>query len=483
MQTWSEAERSLVLAIVDASPDAMMVVDPEGLVHHANAQVAALFGYQPADLVGRPVEVLMPERFRDRHRRHWGELGVHPTPVIRPNVPGQDFFGLHSSGTEIAVEVSLSPVELTSGGFVLAAVRDVGDRHRREEHFRKLLDAAPDAILVLDGEETILTANHQAAVGFGYTADELVGAPMALLVPEGFRGAALSLGTAPGRETGISPLNLGIGSGRRKDGSHFPAELTLSPVHTDQGLRVCVAVRDVADRLTLQEESARIREELVATVSHELRTPLTSIVGYTEILMDMDPEHVSPDARAMLEVIERNAGRELRLVDDLLTIGLIRDDLLVVEPAPVSLGSAVRGVFEEALMRSEAEHLRLVLDVADIEPVLGDGLRLVQVVENLVGNAIKFTPAGGRVEVRVHDDRGMALLEVRDTGVGIEPDELPRIFDRLYRSPSSVVSQAQGAGLGLTIVEAIVEAHDGTIEVLSTPGVGSAFRVRLPYAA
>ena len=483
MQAWNEVERSLVLAIVDASPDAMMVVDRGGLIHHANEQVAALFGYRPVDLVGRPVEVLMPERFRDLHRQHRSEFGVHPTPVIRPNVPGQDFFGLHSSGVEIAVEVSLSPVDLTSGGFVLAAVRDMGERHRSEEHFRKLLDAAPDAMLVLDEDQTILTANHQAAVSFGYTVDELVGAPVSLLVPEGFRGPDLSLGTAPERGTGVSPLNLGIGSGRRKDGSHFPAELNLSPVHTDQGLRVCVAVRDVADRLALQEESARIREELVATVSHELRTPLTSIVGYTEILMDMDPGDVSPEARAMLEVIERNADRELRLVDDLLTIGLIRDDRLVVEPAAVSLGSAVRAVFEEALMRSETEHLRLVLDVADIEPVLGDGLRLVQVVENLVGNAIKFTPAGGRVDVRVHDDDGMALLEVRDTGVGIAADELPRIFDRLYRSPSAVVSQAQGAGLGLTIVEAIVEAHGGTIEVRSTPGVGSAFRVRLPYAA
>ena len=146
MQAWNEVERSLVLAIVDASPDAMMVVDRGGLIHHANEQVAALFGYLPVDLVGRPVEVLMPERFRDLHRRHRSEFGVHPTPVIRPNVPGQDFFwGCTAAGLEIAVEVSRSPVDLTSGGFVLAAVRDMGERHRSEEHFLKPLDAVPDA--------------------------------------------------------------------------------------------------------------------------------------------------------------------------------------------------------------------------------------------------------------------------------------------------------------------------------------------------
>jgi len=181
-------------------------------------------------------------------------------------------------------------------------------------------------------------------------------------------------------------------------------------------------------------------------------------------------------------VIRRNAARELRLVDDLLTMASLDSERLRVQRGPMDLAALAGQVVADQAPAARAAGLELLLDAAQVPAVSGDHDRLVQMLENLLTNAMKFTPAGGQVTVRVCEHDGDPVLEVTDTGVGVEPEEVSRLFERLYRTPSAVAAQVQGAGLGLSIVQKLVAAHEGTVTVESERGSGTTFRVRLRYS-
>jgi signal transduction histidine kinase len=199
-------------------------------------------------------------------------------------------------------------------------------------------------------------------------------------------------------------------------------------------------------------------------------------------MLDLDDSQVGPEARKLLAVIERNATRELQLVDDLLTIAYLEDNRLRIQREPIDLNDVARRVVDDSGLRAREHGLKLQHLPAELPPVFGDFFRLVQVVENLVTNAIKFTGPGGRIDVCVLETPDAGVVEVRDTGTGVTKDEIGRLFERLYRGPQAIASQSQGAGLGLSIVQAIVEAHEGTVSVDSEVGVGTTIRFAIPYA-
>ncbi|WP_182523818.1 sensor histidine kinase [Nocardioides dongkuii] len=349
--------------------------------------------------------------------------------------------------------------------------------------FRKLLDAAPDATVIVDQDATIVMSNKQMENVFGWTSEDLVGQPVEVLVPGRFRGNHDAYRNGFMSTPASRPINGVALHALRRDGQEVPVEISLSPLETDEGLLVSAAVRDITERLRMEEASVRMRDELIATVSHELRTPLTSIIGYTELLADLDESQVGPVARSLVAVIERNAAREMRLVDDLLTMAFLDGDRLRIVREPMDLAEVARRVVTDHRSAAPEGSLRLVLEADEPAPVSGDFYRLVQVVENLVTNALKFSAAGDEVTVRVTATPDAAVLEVADTGVGLHPHEQALVFDRLYRTPGAVAAHTQGAGLGLSIVRKIIEAHGGQVTVDSAPGVGTTFRVALPYDA
>ena len=203
---------------------------------------------------------------------------------------------------------------------------------------------------------------------------------------------------------------------RRKDGSEFPIEVTLSPLETDEGLLVSAAVRDISERRRMQEETDRVKDEFFATVSHELRTPLTSMIGYSELMTDL--EELSPQGQRFLSVIMRSAERELRLVDDLLTLVAIEESGLAIRSAEIDLERVVREAVEAARPRAEEARLALSLETPGTAVAMyGDRDRLGQAMDNLLSNAIKFTPASGRVRVVLHAAAHTATIDVIDTGV------------------------------------------------------------------
>lgn len=220
-----------------------------------------------------------------------------------------------------------------------------------------------------------------------------------------------------------------------------------------------------------------LKDEFVSSVSHELRTPLTSITGYVELLLE---DEASEEKRGYLTIVDRNAQRLLGLVSDLLFTASIQDGRLELERAEVDLTELVRHAVDSARPRAETSAIELALETEEVGRVLGEEARLAQLLDNLVSNAVKFTPQGGRVTVRLSGTEGVARTEVSDTGIGIPDEERERLFERFFRSQTALERQIQGTGLGLYISKAIVEAHGGRIGVHSTEGEGTTFIVELP---
>jgi len=225
-------------------------------------------------------------------------------------------------------------------------------------------------------------------------------------------------------------------------------------------------------------EADRLKDEFVALISHDLRTPLTSIMGYVELSLD---EPLADDTRSYLEVVARSSQRLLRLVDDLLFVARLQSGRLEIMRSRLDLNEVARQAAQEARGRADAKDLDLVVDSNGAVPVDADRGRIFQLLDNLISNAIKFTPDGGKVEIKVAAG-DTARLEVCDTGIGFTEVEAARVFERFYRTDEAVERQVPGTGLGLFIAHAITDAHSGTISAHPRDGGGAVFRVELPLA-
>jgi PAS domain S-box-containing protein len=264
---------AVVRSLLDAAPDGIVVVDGEGRIVYVNAATERLFGYPREALLGEPIERLVPERFREAHQAH--RAGYARQPRRRAMGAGLELSGRRADGREIPVEISLSPVETEDGLLVTAVVRDVTDRKRAEARFHSLCESAPDAVVITDGGGRILLVNAQTERLFGYDRADLVGQPVEILVPERHRAAHAGHRGTFFDQPASRPMGAGLDlSGRRKDGSEFRVEISLSPVATEDGLLVISAIRDVTDRVRLAEELRAHRdhlEELVQQRTVELR--------------------------------------------------------------------------------------------------------------------------------------------------------------------------------------------------------------------
>jgi signal transduction histidine kinase len=272
-------------------------------------------------------------------------------------------------------------------------------------------------------------------------------------------------------------------------------ELDFVPLDSEGGSRgTLVHLRDVTSRVAVRRgleernrslaEAAALNNQFVATVAHELRGPLSSVVSFAHLLGDGGSGSLNPDQRTYLDVIDRNAIRLLRLIEDLLLLSRLESRTLQLRPAPVRLPELVRAAVTERVPAAEAAGLRLVVEAADGPELVCDETRIHQVLDNLLNNALKFTPAGGEVTVRAQPTATDWQLEVADTGVGIPAADLARVFSAFFRGSNTVTAVGRaappGTGLGLVVSRAIVELHGGNIQVASTEGVGSTVTVSLP---
>jgi signal transduction histidine kinase len=291
----------------------------------------------------------------------------------------------------------------------------------------------------------------------------------------------------PGFSALVETARLGEAESRewtyvRDDGSTFPVSLSVTKRVDEAG--ETVGYLFVAADVTQAREVSRLKDEFVGLISHELRTPLSSILGYLELLRDDEANPLSEEQEQYLGVAERNAHRLLRLVGDLLFTAQVESGKFPLDLRDVELDHIVTAAVESARPVAAAAGILVIEAIHDSTPVTyGDPVRLGQVCDNLISNAIKFTPKGGMVTVSLSKTDTDAVITVRDTGMGIAESELDQLFSRFFRATTATRNAVPGVGLGLTITKAIVTAHHGQMGVSSEEGVGTEFSVTLPLAA
>ncbi|MGA2838273.1 MAG: PAS domain S-box protein [Acidimicrobiales bacterium] len=499
-------------ALLEAAPDAIVGVNSGGRIVLVNSQTERLFGYDRDELIGQAIELLVPEHVRGVHPQR--RSGYMADPQLRPMGAGMELAGRRKDGSEFPAEISLSAIETDEGLLVSAAVRDVTERVEAQATFRGLLEAAPDAVIGVNSDGRIVLVNSQTERLFGYDRDELIGQAIELLVPEHVRGVHPKHRSGYVADPQLRPMGAGMElAGRRKDGSEFPAEISLSAIETADGLVVSAAVRDVTERVEAQAERERLRAEaqrerlegqlhqsqrleslgqLAGGVAHDFNNLLGAILNYSVFVAEeidkLPPGLPSIDVlRNDVEQIRRAAERGAELTYQLLAFGRRE----IVQPQVLDLNEVVLGV-EQLLKRTIGEHVELRVTLASrVSAILADPGQLEQVLVNLAVNARDAMLTGGIVtietgDVEVDDDYAglhaglehgrYVRLRVCDNGVGMEPDVLKHAFEPFFTTKP----KGEGSGLGLATVYGIITRAGGYGHIYSEPGVGTTFNALFP---
>lgn len=532
----SEAKFAGILAI---AADAIITVDARQRILHFNHGAEQIFGYAEDEIVGESLDRLLPERYVVAHRSHVEEFASAPDMARRMGHRRQ-VLGRRSNGEEFPCDASISKLTTPRGVLFTVVLRDVSEqtRHQRNEHL--LSEAGRRLVGTLDYDEMLRVAAQLAVPELGDWCvvdvverridEELTIRRVASRHPTPEVDAALRSIEAHGLHDDAPSRVLDVLRTRtpeliaevskdwmeaHTDHDQLPAiraldtrslilvplvgveervigvltfgtSSTRSPLDTvDLSLaealagRITLAIENACHYRVAQRATAA-RDEVLSVVSHDLRNPLSAVTMYARVLLD-NPPATEPERRSLYQSVIDAADWMHRLMQDLLDAASIESGRLSVEIEPQSVEHLVDASAKMFDARARADGVRILTEVDSRTPlVAADGARVLQVLGNLIGNALKYTPAGGTITVGAAPRADEVLLWVRDTGAGIAPQHLPHLFDRFWHMRGS--SRTRGSGLGLAIARGIVEAHAGRIWVDSTVGVGSTFWFTLPGA-
>jgi PAS domain S-box-containing protein len=510
-QQAAELLRSAVL--IDLARDAIMVRGLDGTIHFWNRGAEALYGWSRKEAVGRGIHELLHTRFPGKleaiveevsRTGYWtGELlhtrrdGTTVTVLSRwtTRLGKGGRAELLELNTDIAELLELNTDITERKNFEGALVQKNAELGQANRRFEASIESGPDGVLITNATGEIVLINSQVESMFGYRREELLHQSIEVLLPERFRATHTGHRVGYFASPRIRPMGSGMELyGRRRDGTEFPVEISLSPVNGEEGLLVISSVRDATERKqlerSLQEKNVELskaitaKDAFLATLSHELRTPLNAIIGYTGTLLMRLPGPLTAEQERQLKSIQTGGRHLLLLINDLLDLAKIESGKVRIQLEQTECREIVAEVASALSPLAQAKEIvfESTCPVSSFI-VMTDRRALSQILVNLVGNAIKFTARGSvRLELTERQVNGhsMAALDVTDTGIGIKAEDLPRLFQAFERLHSTL--RVEGTGLGLHLCHRLAGLIEARIEVESEYGKGSRFTVLIPKA-
>jgi PAS domain S-box-containing protein len=514
-------DRKYYQHIVEASPSGMIVVDKEGRIILANKMAERIFGYSQKELMIMKVEELFPQRLRAIHPEY--RKGFYNDPKSSPMGVGEELYGLRKDGSEMPIETVLNPIETEYGSLVLVSIVDITVRKKAEEMLQQVVELAPNAMVMLNERGEIRVVNMAAEKLFGYTRAELLSMMVELLMPERYRGAHTELRKGYHQFPKTRPMGEGRDLvGLRKDGTEMRIEIGLTPIATESGTMVLASIIDVFERDLLSKKDIeikklledevtrqtqvinqqriaalhtmkelqnknkeleffdRLKDEFMNNVSHELRTPLTIIRESINQISDGLLGKVNEKQLQYLQKSLKNVDRLSRIINDLLDLSIIEKGKLKLFKESVNIVELVKEVIANLTPQIEKKSLVIKCVVPEHKvKVFVDKEKMIQVLTNLINNAYKFTDKGF-IEVSISENDKSIECRIRDTGIGIAPQDQSRLFSKFEQVGKKSGVSPQGTGLGLSIAKGIVELHAGQITLESELGQGSQFIISLP---
>jgi PAS domain S-box-containing protein len=483
--------------LIEGAPNGMVMIDQEGKIALVNAQIEQAFGYTRQELLGQPIEVLVPERFHNHHFAYRNAFLAAPT--ARPMGSGRDLFGRRKDGSEFPVEIGLNPLETEQGVMVLGTIVDITERKRAEEislHLAAIVASSDDAIISKSLEGILLSWNKGAERIFGYSAEEVIGKSILMLIPpDRHNEEPLILEKLKNNERieHFETIRL------TKNGQLVDVSLTVSPIKDKSGKIIAISkiARDITERKYIEEQNRRLQEtleqrvvdrtaqlqaankELEAfsySVSHDLRAPLRHINGFSQALLEDYADKLDDTGKSYLREL-RGASQEMaQLIDDLLQLARVTRSEM--HRQKVNLSEIAHTVIARL---QEQDHRRVVLThIEEGAWVHGDKRLLRILLDNLLGNAWKFTARKEHPEIafgQLHN-HNQTVYFVRDNGAGFDMAFADKLFGAFQRLHSN--NEFEGTGIGLATVQRIVHRHGGKVWAEGLVNQGATFYFWLP---